>query len=401
VTYEVSITKCDAYELEKVRTSLTTSLEPIGGLQNFVKEGDRVLVKLNLLGAKPPDAAVTTHPIVAQAVVESIQELGATPIVGDAPGGGCSAATYKALLKTTGIQGVIDETGCESVRFDDDRAQVVSERARTFKKLLVAKAVAEADVIIGIPKLKTHVLTYYTGAIKLLYGYVPGLTKAEYHLHTAGDLALFADLLLDLYVTYPPTLAVMDAIVGMEGEGPTNGTPRKIGLIMTSTSCTALDYVAATLANYQPLALPTVKGAHERGIGPSGLQDIAIFGEELEPLIIKDFKKTSTSSEWWLEEGTFTTKLSRFLMATKPHVDGSICKKCGECAKDCPAKAMQFAKGFVPRVDYHKCIRCYCCQELCPQGAISVKTPFVRRIIKDKIGFASLESFFTGRTQRK
>jgi len=322
-------------------------------------------------------------------------------MVGDAPGGGCSASTYKALLKTTGIQRVIDETGCESVRFDDDRTQVVSERAKTFKKLWVAKVVTEADVIIGIPKLKTHMLTYYTGAVKLLYGYVPGLTKAEYHLHTAGDLALFADLLLDLYVTYPPTLDVMDAIVGMEGEGPTNGTPRKIGLIMTSTSCTALDYVAATLANFQPLTLPTVKVAHERGIGPGGLQDIAIFGEALEPLITEDFKKASTTSEWWLAEGTFTTKLSRLWMATKPHVDSAICKKCGECAKDCPPKAMQFTKGSVPRIDSHKCIRCYCCQELCPQGAISVKTPLIRRIIKDKIGLASLESFFTGRTQRK
>ncbi len=400
MTYEVSIAKCDSYELEKVRASVTTSLEPLGGLQNFVKEVDRVLDKLNLLGAKPPDAAVTTHPAVAQAVVESIQELGATPTVGDAPGGGCSAATYKALLKTTGIQRVIDETGCESVRFDDDKSHVVSERARTFKKLWVARAVTEADVIIGIPKLKTHLLTYYTGAVKLLYGYVPGLTKAEYHLHTARDIALFAELLLDLYETYPPAIAVMDAIVGMAGEGPTNGIPRKIGLIMASTSCTALDYVATTLANFHPLNVPTVKVAHERGIGPSGLQDITLFGEALEPLIMEDFKKTTTS-RWWLGEETFATKFVRFWMAAKPHVDASICKKCGECANACPPKAMQFTKGSVPRVDYHQCIRCYCCQELCPQGAISVSTPFVRRIIKEKIGFANLESFVTGRVQRK
>jgi uncharacterized protein (DUF362 family)/Pyruvate/2-oxoacid:ferredoxin oxidoreductase delta subunit len=400
MTYEVSITTCDSYEPEKVRTSVTSSLAPIGGLKSFVKAGDRVLVKLNLLGAKPPEAAVTTHPTVAQAVIELIQEHGATPMVGDAPGGGCSAASYKALLKKTGIQRVIDETGCESVRFDDDKKEVVSERARTFKKLWICKAVTEADVIIGIPKLKTHMLTHFTGAIKLLYGYVPGLTKAEYHLHTARNLALFAELLLDLHETYPPSIAVMDAIVGMEGDGPTNGIPRQIGLIMASTSCTALDYVAATLANFHPLSVPTVKVAHERGIGPSALQDITIFGEDVEQLIMKDFKKTAIS-KWWLEEGSLATKLARPGLAAKPRVDASICKKCGECAENCPPKAMHFTKGSVPHVDYRTCIRCYCCQELCPQGAISVSTPFFRKIIKDKVGFARLESFSTKMMQRK
>jgi uncharacterized protein (DUF362 family)/Pyruvate/2-oxoacid:ferredoxin oxidoreductase delta subunit len=400
MVYNVSITKCDSYELEKVRTSVTSSLAPLGGLKSFVKAGDRVLVKLNLLGAKLPEAAVTSHPAVAQAVIELIQEHGGTPVVGDAPGGGCSAATYKTLLKTTGIQRVIDETGCESVRFDDDKKEVISERARTFKKLWICKAVIEADVIIGIPKLKTHMLTYYTGAIKLLYGYVPGLTKAEYHLHTARDVALFADLLLDLHETYPPSVAVMDAIVGMEGEGPTNGIPRQIGLIMASTSCTALDYVAATLANFQPFTVPTIELAHERGIGPSALQDITIFGEDVKELIMEDFKKPTTS-RWWVEDGSFHTKFARLLMAAKPRVDASICKKCGECAKNCPPKAIQFTNGSVPHFDYHTCIRCYCCQELCPHGAIRVSTPLFRKIIKDKVGFARLEEFETKRMQKK
>ncbi|MGB9370473.1 MAG: DUF362 domain-containing protein [Halobacteriota archaeon] len=401
MTYEVSITRCDSYELEKVKNSVTTSLEPLGGLKNFVKEGDRVLVKLNLSMPKPPEAAITTHPAVAQAVVESIQELGATPIVGDAPGGGCSPATYRALLKTTGIQRVIDETGCESVRFDDGKVQVVSESARTFKRLWICKAVTEADVIIGVPKLKTHLLAYYTGAIKLLYGYVPGLTKAEYHLHTARDIALFAELLLDLYETYPPTISVMDAIVGMEGEGPSSGLPRKIGIIMASTSCTALDYVATTLVNFHPHDVPTVKEAHDRDIGPSSLQDITIFGEALEPLVLTDFKKPTTASSWWLHEGTFATKTGRLWMAAKPRVDASICKRCGDCANACPPKAMRFIKGSAPHVDYRQCIRCYCCAELCPQGAISVSTPILRRIIKERTGFATLQSFLLDRMQRK
>ncbi|MGZ4938673.1 MAG: DUF362 domain-containing protein, partial [Halobacteriota archaeon] len=217
---------------------------------------------------------------------------------------------------------------------------------------------------------------------------------------TARDVRLFAELLLDLYETYPPTLTVMDAIVGMEGEGPSNGTPRDIGLILASTSGTALDYVATTLANFDPLTVPTVKVAHERGIGPGSLEEVTVCGEAVEPLIMRDFRKTTTG-KWWMQEGTFLTKFLRPLMAAKPYVDASVCKKCGECAKDCPPKAMQFIKGSVPRVDYHKCIRCYCCQELCPQGAVSVSMPIAGRIIRDKIGFATLEPYFTRITQRK
>jgi uncharacterized protein (DUF362 family)/NAD-dependent dihydropyrimidine dehydrogenase PreA subunit len=398
--YEVAIAKCDSYELEKVRTGVTASLEPIGGLEHFVKEGDRVLVKLNLSMSAAPETAITTHPAVAQAVVESIKELGATPVVGDAPANGCSAPAYRALLKTTGLQRVIDETGCESVRFDDDKVQVVSDRAHTFKQLWISKAVTEADVIIGVPKLKTHLLAYYTGAIKLLYGYVPGMTKVEYHLHTARDIKLFAQLLLDLYETFPPAITVMDAVIGMEGDGPSNGIPRQIGLIMASNSCTALDYAATTLINFHPHDVPTVKEATERGIGPGTLQEIAILGETLEPLILKDFKKPTTASSRFLREGTLATKVGRLLMAAKPRVDASICKRCGDCADACPPKAMQFVKGSVPHIDYRQCIRCYCCAEKCPQGAVNVSTPILRRILKERAGFATLQSLLD-RTQRK
>jgi uncharacterized protein (DUF362 family)/Pyruvate/2-oxoacid:ferredoxin oxidoreductase delta subunit len=399
MAYEVSIIKCDSYDADKIRTSVEASLAPLGGLESVVKNGDRVLIKLNLSVARPPEAAVTTHPAVAKTVIQMVQERGATPIVGDSPGGGISVASYKALLKKTGIQRVIDETGCESVRFDDGNVEVFSERARTFKKLTLAKAVTEADVIIALPKLKTHNLTYYTGAVKLLYGYVPGVSKVEYHLYTARDVTLFAELLLDLHEMYPPAITVMDAIVGMEGAGPTNGTPRQIGLLMASKSCTALDYVAVTLAGYHPMNVPTVKVAHERGIGPDSLKDITVFGEKVASLIMEDFKKTTTT--WLLGGPSFLTTFLRRFIAAKPRIDVSRCKKCGECAKDCPPKAVQFIKGSVPAVDYRKCIRCFCCEELCPEGAIDVSLPLVRKMLKDNMNLGYFETFFSKMQSKK
>lgn len=381
MAYEVSTVKCDSYDDEKIRNAVESSLAPLGGLESIIKEGDRVLIKLNLLSAKPPEAAVTTHPAVVRAVVKMGQELGATITVGDSPGGGSSVSSYKSLLQKTGIQKVIDETGCQCVRFDEATIDVSSNKAKTFKKLTLSKAITEADVIIGLPKLKTHSLTYYTGAVKLLYGYIPGMSKPEYHMHTAGDINLFADLLLDLHEMYTPTISIMDAVVGMEGAGPSNGNPRKIGLLLASKSCTAMDYVAVTIAGFDPMTVPTVKMANERSIGPSSLTEITIFGEKVEPLIMKDFRKAKTM---WLSRALppFMTNIIKTIIAAKPRIEASKCKKCGECSRDCPPHAIKFMKGSTPVIDYGKCIRCFCCQELCPEGAIDISLPLVRKILK-------------------
>ena len=380
MAYEVSIIKCDSYDDEKVRNAVESSLAQLGGLESIIKEGDRVLIKLNLLSSKPPEAAVTTHPAVVRAVVQMGQEIGATVIVGDSPGGGSSASSYKSLLQKTGIQEVVDETGCECVRFDEATIDVSSNKAKIFKKLTLAKVITEADVVIGLPKLKTHSLTYYTGAVKLLYGYIPGMFKPEYHLHTARDVNLFAGLLLDLHEMYTPTINIMDAIVGMEGAGPSNGNPRKIGLILASKSCTAIDYVAVTIAGFDPMMVPTVKIANERGTGPNSLTEITIFGEKLEPLIMKDFKKSTTM--WLSRTPSFMTNILKTIIAVKPRIDAFKCKKCGECFRDCPPHAIKFTKGSAPVIDYGKCMRCYCCQELCPEGAIDISVPLVRKILK-------------------
>ncbi|MGZ5563143.1 MAG: DUF362 domain-containing protein [Halobacteriota archaeon] len=376
----MSIEKCGSYNDQEVRKAVEACLAPLGGLESVVSGGDRVLVKLNLLSAKSPEAAVTTHPAIVKATVELVQELGAIPVLGDSPGGGSTAASYKALLEKTGIQAVIDKTGCEIVRFDEAKREVAPAKAKTFKKLTLAKAVTEADVIIGLPKLKTHTLTYYTGAVKLLYGYIPGLFKTEYHLHTANDINLFADLLLDIHETYPPALTLMDAIVGMEGAGPSNGKPRKIGLVLSSKSCTALDYVAVTIAGFDPMSVPTVRLAQERGVGPARLEDVRIYGEWVQPLVVEDFEKTLTASLSRAPPFLINT-LKRFI-AAKPVIDVSNCKHCGECFRACPPNAIAFKKVRVPDIDYSKCIRCYCCQELCPEGAITISVPLIRRLLK-------------------
>jgi uncharacterized protein (DUF362 family)/NAD-dependent dihydropyrimidine dehydrogenase PreA subunit len=380
MSYEVSIVKCDSYDEAQVRKAVEESLAPLCGLGSVVKKGGRVLIKLNLLAAKLPEAAVTTHPALVKAVVRMVQELGAVPLVGDSPGGRSTMTSYKALLKKTGIQQVIDETGCGSVRFDDEKVEVFTPGARLYKKLKLAKAVTEADVIISLPKLKTHTLVYFTGAVKMLFGYVPGTMKTEYHLHTARDVGLFAELLLDIHEARKPDLNIMDAVVGMEGTGPQHGAPRKIGLIMASKSCTALDYVATAIAGFDPMGVPTVKKAYERRIGPGDLKTVTIYGEKVEYLIMKDFKKPPTMPLRYIPP-VFLNGFRR-LVSARPRIDEAKCAKCGICARECPPKVIKFIEGAVPVFDYGKCIRCYCCQELCPEGAIYVSKPLVRKLLK-------------------
>ena len=379
MVYEVSLARCDSYDETQVRKAIEASLAPIGGLGSVVKKGDSVLIKPNLLAAKPPEAAATTHPALVKVVVRMVQELGAVPVVGDSPGGRSTLTSYETVLKSTGMRQVIDETGCESVRFDDEKVEVFTESAKAYKKLKLAKAVMDADVIISLPKMKTHTLAYFTGAVKMLYGYLPGPIKTEYHLHTARDVGLFADLLLDLHEARKPDITIMDAVVGMEGAGPQHGSPRKVGLIMASKSCTALDFVASAVAGFEPLKVPTVKKAYERRIGPGSMTDITVYGGPIEPLIIKDFQKPPTMPVEHVPPILLHTL--RRIVSHRPGIDGSKCVKCGICARDCPPKAITLRKGAVPAIDYGTCIRCYCCQELCPEGAVYVAKPLVRRLI--------------------
>lgn len=379
MTFHVSITRCRNYELDKVRSAIAASLEPLGGIHRFVGEGDRVLVKPNLLASRAPEAAVTTHPAVVQAVVEEVLRAGGVAVIGDSPGGRNIGSSYERLLKRTGMMGVVEATGCEWVSFDDSVVDVQAPDAKSFRRFTVGKAVADADRIIVLPKLKTHQLTYYTGAVKIVFGYIPGLLKAEYHLHTGTDTETFSDLLLDLHGALPPTLAIMDAVVGMEGQGPSNGTPRDIGLILAGENCHALDLVACSIIGFDPNAVPTVRKAGERGVGPRNVGEVLVSGEPIGDLQVKDFAKPRTMILAKIPPSLVSA--IGYLFGTRPSIRRGMCISCGKCAEGCPPKAIRYTKGEIPSIGYRHCIRCYCCQELCPQGAVEVAYPWLRRVM--------------------
>ncbi len=373
--YQVSVIRCPDYDDALLEQAVCDALAPLGGLASVVHAGQRVLIKLNLLSAHEPERAVTTHPALVRVVVRLVQALGAVPVLGDSPGGVNTPNNYQALLKKTGMRQVIDETGCECVLFDERTREMTPERARVFKKFTAVTAPSEADVIISLPKLKTHQFAYYTGAVKNLYGFLPGLKKAEYHLHAGKSIARFAELLLDIYETFPPALNIMDAVVGMEGQGPSAGTPRRVGLLLASRSASALDFVMTELIGLHPLDVPTVHAASARGIGPRSLEEITLFGEALDAVRVPDYQQALTLKASLLPP--WLADLSSWLFATRPLIEPTRCLRCGKCAEACPPHAIAFHKGAVPRIKYSRCLRCYCCHELCPADAVTVARPRV------------------------
>jgi uncharacterized protein (DUF362 family)/Pyruvate/2-oxoacid:ferredoxin oxidoreductase delta subunit len=374
----VSLARCRSYDRDEVRAAVAACLANLGGIGAYVRPGSRVLVKPNLLSSRPPEDGVTTHPEVARAVVEEVQAAGATAVVGDSPGGRNTRSTYEALLRNTGMQEVIDATGAEAAYFDDAYDDVPVPSGATFRRFRIARAVTAADAVICVSKMKTHQLTLLTGAVKVLYGYIPGIAKAEYHLHTRTDADTFADLLLDLGIPFPPALSVMDAVVGMEGHGPSQGTLRHVGLLLASPSPHALDMAAARIMGLAPDEVPTIRRAVARGIGPAGVEAISFPGESPEP-VEPPFEHPRPIALRHVP-APLVHLLGR-LLASRPEIRASACQRCGKCAEICPPLAISFVEGRVPRIHYHRCIRCFCCQELCPEGAVEVTYPWIRRIV--------------------
>jgi uncharacterized protein (DUF362 family)/Pyruvate/2-oxoacid:ferredoxin oxidoreductase delta subunit len=367
----VSIVRCQNYDEAEVLKRLRQSIDLIGGIGNFVRKGDRVLLKPNLLHGKAPEKAVTTHPSIVKGIIRIVREAGGAPFIGDSPAvGGLIRTAEKAAIKA-----VADEMSCPLVEFDKPIFPPQG-KGKFFKQLEVDRAVLEADRMINLPKWKTHSLTLLTLGVKNLFGCVPGSKKQLWHLKAGHDHKVFAEILFDLYKTIKPSLTILDGILGMEGNGPNSGRPIPLELILASGDCLSLDQIVCDLLGIPRETLLTNRVALEEGLGTDGIE---VLGEKVEEARIQHFKLPSLSQPDWNLPG-FIQKALKNALTSKPMVEEEACEACDRCVEICPPKALKrIEKGLA--FDYGRCIRCFCCQEVCPEGAITIKPGWALKLV--------------------
>ena len=362
-TSDVSLVRCPDYERETVYAAVKRAVDLLGGMGAFVRPGNRVLIKPNLLKASPPENAVITHPEIIRAVIRLVREAGAEALVGDSPGFG----ELRRVCEKTGILGVVEEEGAALVDFDE---AVSLKNSGQFHHFEIARAVHEADVIINLPKLKTHGMTTLTGAVKNLFGCVPGRRKVQWHFKAGINHAAFARMLVELCALIRPRLTIMDAVIGMEGNGPGSGDPRQIGLVLAGGDPVALDVVSSAVVGVDPVMLAIVRAAAEAGFGESRSDRISVLGERVEDVTVKGFRLPPQEHlEWRLPE--WSRRFLKDALTTRPVINHRLCIRCGICQGHCPQGAISEA-GKRLQIRYRDCIRCFCCQEFCPRGAITV-----------------------------
>lgn len=360
---DTALIRCIDYESGNIHNAVRAAVDLLGGMHAFVKPGDRVLLKPNLLKARPPEAAVTTHPEVVRAAIRLVQAAGGIAMVGDSPGMG----DLRKVAEKSGILAVVQEEGAELTELDE--AVQVKNRGR-FQHFEVSKQAYDADVIINLPKFKTHGMTTLTGAVKNLFGCIPGKRKVQWHFNTGVNHELFMRMLLELYVLLEPRLTIMDAVIGMEGNGPGSGDPRLIGAILAGRDAVAIDVLSAKLVGVPPDQLPLIRAAKALDIGETSVDRITVLGDVVESVTVNKFRLPPREHlEWKLPEWARRSLKNAF--TTKPVINHARCISCGVCQGHCPQGAIEVrSKRLV--IDYRNCIRCFCCQEFCPQGAITI-----------------------------
>lgn len=381
---QVYAVSCPDYS--QAEACIRALVEQMGGMGRFVRPGERIVLKANLLRAAPPESAICTHPAVVEAVAKLVKEAGGTPVICDSPGGALhKEAVLRSLYEKTGMAAAAAAAGAE-LSMDSSTRTVSLPEGKVLRQAEIITPVAEADGVIDLCKMKTHVLMSMTGAVKNLFGVIPGLSKVGYHA-THPDHATFADVLLDLTGYVKPRLSLMDGILAMEGDGPgSSGTPRQVGLLLAAANPLALDTAAGAIMNLPRQDNPVLLAAERRGLTPCRMEDVELIGGTVEELRMADYKfPASTKSNLMDFLGPLARpaeRLCKKALSQTPRIDGAKCVGCGICAKSCPGQAIAMtAPGKKARISQKACIHCYCCHELCPQKAVELHQSWLGRLL--------------------
>ncbi len=339
----------------------------------------RVLVKPNLLSKNAPEKAVTTHPDVLRAVLMALKKRGVRDIVvADSPGGPYTPSSMRSLYTGCGISAVCQELGVEAYTACETVTRPVPQGAGVLaREFELLKPVAEADFIINLPKMKTHVLTGLSGATKNLFGCVPGLRKAEFHMQFP-EKPRFADMLVDLCETLQPDMSIVDGIVAMEGDGPGSGNPRVCGRLYAGEDPYTLDLALCKAIGLGPMEAPLTAAAHARGLCPAVLDEALLVAQGGAAAPVEGFVPPRSYEGRVDFAGTMPPFLRPLMpmvarwAAPKPRIARKACIGCGKCAQICPQKVITIRKQKAG-INYKDCIHCFCCHEMCPVKAVKVK----------------------------
>lgn len=371
---QVALVRAGDYEPARLRAAVERALNLLGGPEKFVPKGAKVFVKVNLLPPpSPPERAIVTHPAFAEAVLSILRELTPHITVGD-------DVHSPESFERAGYHEMCARLGVELLNLRERGFEEVPVEGTILKRLYIAKAVREAEVIVNLPKLKTHALTLFTGAVKNFYGVIPtGLRTRLHGEHPKPEE--FSQLLVDIFSVVRPALTVMDGVVGMEGPGPANGTPRKVGVVLAGGDAVAVDAVAQAIVGIDPFRVWTTRHAHARGLGIGDLSEIEVLGEGLAAARVEGFRLPPAAGEF---VGRFPPGITRWAtrhLQSRPVVARERCVACGACVQACPTGAARL-RGKKAWIDAKKCIRCMCCHEACRYGAIDLRLDLLGRFFR-------------------
>lgn len=369
----VGITRAKTYDLDLVTNAFSQAVDLCGGINHLLEKGNRLLLKPNMLSGVHPSRAVTTHPVFFEAAVIYFKQKGFTLSAGDSP---AIESTENAGRKN-GILAIAKRHGVKWCDFSD-AVELHNPEGKLVKKFLIARALTLVDAVVSLPKLKTHTQMYFTGAVKNMYGALPGLNKSKNHVRFP-DRSHFARMIVDVNILVPPEFSVMDGITAMEGDGPQNGTPFDLGLILASRDPFALDTAACKIIGYNPADIPILTEGCSRAKWINSPEEAEFAGLTLAETAVPHFKKVHIPTRIsFPERGAFKplAGIIQNALITRPFFPIAKCIKCNRCVEICSANALApnpASKTNYITIDYSKCIRCYCCHEICPANAIELK----------------------------